>query len=88
MMAKIGGGERRSARSSFGPTSCRGEMEHFVPEHDEEEAEMLSGLERYPMSIRSRCRRWRRIQITVTNVCGEVLHSCNLIKMMPLFITT
>lgn len=45
-MAEIGGGERRSARSSFGPMSCRGETEHFVPEQDEEEAEMLSGTER------------------------------------------
>lgn len=46
MMAEIGGGKRPSARSSFGPTSCRGETEHFVPAQDEEEAEMLSGMER------------------------------------------
>lgn len=59
-MAEIGGRKRRSTRSSFGPMSCRGETEHFVPEHDEEEAETLSGKERYRITIRSRCRHWRR----------------------------
>lgn len=84
-MAEIGGGKRRSARSSFGPMLRREETEHFVPEQDEEEAEMSSGMERYPIAV---CRHWRRIQIPVVNVCGLPLHSCNVIKMMPHFITT